>query len=143
MAYTILGPLQTGGVKLPFYAFKVPAGFPSPAADHIEKHISLDELFELRAPHIYLVKIDGDSMQGAGIYSGDLVIVDRSSYAEHGDIVIAALNEEPICKRLYMKDDLVILQSENTGYPARHVMEGDELSIWGVVRYSIRDHEKA
>ncbi|MGP5427464.1 SOS response-associated peptidase family protein [Pseudomonas helleri] len=60
MAYTILGPLQTGGVKLPFYAFKVPAGFPSPAADHIEKHISLDELFELRAPHIYLVKIDGD-----------------------------------------------------------------------------------
>jgi DNA polymerase V len=44
----------------------VPAGFPSPAADHIEKHLSLDELFEIRAPHVYLVKIEGDSMEGAG-----------------------------------------------------------------------------
>lgn len=142
MAYSILGKLQVGGTQLPLYSFQVPAGFPSPAADHIEKHLSLDELFDIRAPHVYLVKIEGDSMQGAGIYNGDLVIVDRSAYAEHGDIVIAALNDEPVCKRLYMRDDHVILQSENTRYPARHIMEGDELAIWGVVRYSIRDHEK-
>lgn len=100
MAYSILGQLQAGGGSLPLYSFQVPAGFPSPAADHIEKHLSLDELFEIRAPHVYLVKIEGDSMQGAGIYSGDLVIVDRSRYAEHGDIVIAALNDEPVCSRL-------------------------------------------
>ncbi len=75
----------------------------NPAADHIEKHISLDELFDIRAPHVYLVKIEGDSMQGAGIYCGDLVIVDRSLYAEHGDIVIAALNSEPVCKRLHIR----------------------------------------
>lgn len=142
MAYSILGKLQVGGTQLPLYSFQVPAGFPSPAADHIEKHLSLDELFDIRAPHVYLVKIEGDSMQGAGIYNGDLVIGDRSAYAEHGDIVIAALNDEPVCKRLYMRDDHVILQSENTRYPARHIMEGDELAIWGVVRYSIRDHEK-
>lgn len=63
---------------MPLYSFHVPAGFPSPAADHIEKHISLDELFDIRAPHVYLLKIEDDSMQGAGIYCGDLVIVDRS-----------------------------------------------------------------
>lgn len=143
MSVTIIGSLIQGGESLPVYSFKVPAGFPSPAADHIEKHISLDELFDIRAPHVYLVKIDGDSMQGAGIYDGDLVIVDRSAYAEHGDIVIAALNSEPVCKRLWMCGGSVILQSENPRFPARHVMEGDELSIWGVVRYSIRDHEKA
>lgn len=143
MSITFLGPLSSGGEKLPFYSFHVPAGFPSPAADHIEKHISLDELFNIRAPHVYLVKIEGDSMQGAGIYGGDLVIVDRSVYAEHGDIVIAALNSEPICKRLHMRQHEVILMSENPKYPARHVMEGDELLIWGVVKYSVRSHEKA
>jgi DNA polymerase V len=143
MSVTILGPLSAGGEKLPLYSFHVPAGFPSPAADHIEKHISLDELFDIRAPHVYLVKIEGDSMQGAGIYCGDLVIVDRSLDAVHGDIVIAALNTEPVCKRLCMQGKDVILKSENAKYPSRHVMEGDELVIWGVVKYSVRDHDKA
>lgn len=143
MSITILGPLANGGEKLPMYSFHVPAGFPSPAADHIEQHISLDELFDIRAPHVYLVKIEGDSMRGAGIYSGDLVIVDRSLYAEHGDIVIAALNTEPLCKRLHMRENKVILLSENPKYPPRHVLEGDELLIWGVVKYSVRDHDKA
>jgi DNA polymerase V len=143
MSVTILGPLSSGGHKLPLYSFLVPAGFPSPAADHIEKHISLDELFDIRAPHVYLVKIEGDSMQGAGIYCGDLVIVDRSLDAVHGDIVIAALNTEPVCKRLHKQGDDVILKSENPKYPSRHVMEGDELTIWGVVKYSVRDHDKA
>jgi DNA polymerase V len=142
MSVTILGPLSAGGERLPLYSFHVPAGFPSPAADHIEKHISLDELFDIRAPHVYLVKIEGDSMQGAGIYCGDLVIVDRSLYAEHGDIVIAAINSEPVCKRLHMRENEVILMSENPRYPARHVLEGDELVIWGVVKYSVRDHDK-
>ncbi|NVH63853.1 translesion error-prone DNA polymerase V autoproteolytic subunit [Pseudomonas simiae] len=141
MSITILGPLATGGKKLPLYSSKVPAGFPSPAADHIEKHISLDELFDIRAPHVYLVRIDGDSMQGAGIYSGDLVVVDRSVDPVSGDIVIAALNSEPFCKRLHLRDNAVILLSENPKYPARHVMEGDELVIWGVVKYSVRDHD--
>ncbi|SEI44957.1 MULTISPECIES: LexA family transcriptional regulator [unclassified Pseudomonas] len=142
MSITFLGPLSAGGEKLPLYSFHVPAGFPSPAADHIEKHISLDELFDIRAPHVYLVKIDGDSMQGAGIYHGDIVIVDRSLDAEHGDIVIAALNTEPLCKRLHRRENELILMSENPKYPPRHVMEGDELVIWGVVKYSVRDHDK-
>jgi DNA polymerase V len=143
MSINILGPITAGGEKLPLYSFQVPAGFPSPAADHIEKHISLDELFDIRAPHVYLVKIEGDSMQGAGIYSGDLVIVDRSLYAEHGDIVIAALNSEPVCKRLHMRENTCMLTSENSKYPPRHVMECDELVIWGVVKYSVRDHAKS
>lgn len=142
MSVTILGPLSSTGESLPLYGFKVPAGFPSPAADHIEKHISLDELFDIRAPHVYLAKIDGDSMQGAGIYSGDLVIVDRSVDAVHGDIVIAAINSEPVCKRLHRRLNAVILMSENPKFPPRYVMEGDELVIWGVVRYSVRDHDQ-
>ncbi|MDM9594989.1 S24 family peptidase [Pseudomonas guariconensis] len=140
MTITFLGKPTGGAAKLPCYSFRVPAGFPSPATDHLEGDISLDDLFELRAPHVYLVKIEGDSMQGSGIFSGDLVIVDRSREAELGDVVIAALNNEPVCKRLHKRDGVVILKSENPSYPARYVLEGDELLIWGVVRFSVRDH---
>lgn len=143
MSYSIIGPLQEQGIALPLFSHLVPAGFPSPAADHLEKHISLDELFEIRAPHVYLVKIEGESMIGAGIYSGDLVIVDRSREAQHGDIVIAALNTEPLCKRLHKSAGQLILMSEHKSYPPRHILEGDELAIWGVVRYSVRDHAYA
>jgi DNA polymerase V len=140
MAITYLGTPTGGTTKLPLYSFHVPAGFPSPAADHLEGHISLDELFAIRAPHVYLVKVEGDSMQGAGIYSGDLVIVDRGREAEHDDIVIAAVNSEPVCKRLYRRDGVVVLKSENPAYADRYILEGDDLVIWGVVRYSVRDH---
>lgn len=95
MPTTVLARIDTSQIRLPLYSHQVPAGFPSPAADHLEKHISLDELFDIRAPHVYLVKIEGESMMGAGIYDGDLVIVDRSREPQHGDIVIAGLNGEP------------------------------------------------
>ncbi|KPA87834.1 SOS response transcriptional repressor, RecA-mediated autopeptidase [Pseudomonas asplenii] len=140
MSFTILGPLAGGGVALPLCAFKVPAGFPSPAADHIEQQISLDELLNIRAPHVYLVSIQGDSMQGAGIFDGDLVVVDRSLEPQHGHIVVALLNNDPVCKRLRKQGPEVILMSENPRYPSRYVMEGDELSIWGVVTFSVRSH---
>ena len=143
MSVIILGPLSGAGEQLALYSFRIPAGFPSPAADHIEKHISLDEVFDIRAPHVYLAKIEGESMQDAGIFCGDLVIVDRSLNAEHGDIVIAGLNSEPVCKRLHMRDNTIILLSANSKYPPRYVMEGDELVISGVVTYSVRDHGKS
>lgn len=143
MSLTVLGPLKAGGERLPYFSSHAAAGFPSPAADHIEKHLSLDELFDIRAPHVYLVRIEGDSMQGAGIFCGDLVIVDRSLYAEHGDIVVASLNTEAVCKRLHMRGADVMLKSENPSYPPRRVLENDDLMIWGVVKHSIRAHGKA
>ena len=140
MSFTSLGPISEGGIPLPLCTFKVPAGFPSPAADHIEKEISMDQLLNIRAPHVYLVTIDGDSMQGAGIFPGDLAVVDRGVEPVHGHVVVALLNNEPICKRLCLRGKRVILGSENPRYPDRYVMEGDDLSIWGVITYSVRNH---
>lgn len=140
---TFLGPLASSDFELPLYSYRVPAGFPNPAADHLEQKISLDELLGLRAPHIYLVRIEGDSMTGVGIFPGDLAIVDRSLEAEPGHIVIAAVDSEPVCKRLAKEYGQVILKSENPRYPSRYLMEGEELQIWGVVTFSVRSHEKA
>jgi len=140
MSYSILGRIAEVGRKLPLCLFQVPAGFPSPAADHIEAHISLDEVLNIRAPHVYLVKITGESMQGAGIFDGDLAVVDRSLEPAHGHIVVALLNNDPLCKRLCISGKDVILLSENPKYPPRYVLEGDELAIWGVIIGSVRSH---
>lgn len=90
--------------------------------------------------HVYLVSLTGESMQGVGIYEGDLAIVDRSIESALGHIVIALLNNEPVCKRLCIRGREVILMSENPKYPPRYVLEGDELAIWGVITSSVRSH---
>nr|AAG39341.1 RulA [Pseudomonas amygdali pv. lachrymans] len=141
MNVKILGRLSESGKVIPFYSFKIPAGFPNPAADHIEQDFSFDRLMDLRAPHIYAAKIDGDSMEGAKIFHDSLVVVDRSRTPSSGSIVIAALNNEPLCKILILQGDHVVLKSANPAYPARHILEGDELSIWGVVRHGVTSFE--
>ncbi|MEE3597517.1 translesion error-prone DNA polymerase V autoproteolytic subunit [Pseudomonas aeruginosa] len=141
MPVTILGPVAGSGASLRLYSSKVSAGFPSPAQDHLEREISLDEILQIRAPHTYLVRAGGDSMIRAGIHDGDLMVVDRSREAEPGDIVIAAVNGEPTVKHLAKDGSQVVLRAENPRYAPRYILEGDELLVWGVVRYSVRCHE--
>lgn len=115
MPVTILGPAAGSGASLRLYSSKVSAGFPSPAQDHLEREISLDEILQIRAPHTYLVRAGGDSMIRAGIHDGDLMVVDRSREAEPGDIVIAAVNGEPTVKRLAKDGSQVVLRAEILG----------------------------
>lgn len=139
----ILGPLADSGMAFPFLSQRIPAGFPSPAADHIEEKISLDKLLNLRAPHVYLALIEGSSMEGAGIYDGDLAIVDKSLEPESGHIIVACLNNDYLCKRLSVRGGSTVLLSENVGYHPRFVLEGDDFIVEGVVTYSVRAHGKA
>lgn len=137
---TILGPVGSSDIELPFFSSRVPAGFPSPAQDHLEQKLSLDELLEIDAPHTFLVRADGESMVGAGIFDGDVLVVSRALQASSGDIVIAAINGDTFVKRLSMDGKLIVLRSENPKFAPRFIMEGDELLIWGVVTASIRRH---
>jgi DNA polymerase V len=110
------------------------------APDHLE--ISLDQLLKLRAPGTYLVKCGGDSMLGAGIFSGDMLIVDKGREALPGSIVIGVINREPTVKYLsYTSCGQPILRSGNKAYPDRYILENDEFEVWGVVTHSIRDHD--
>ena len=136
----ILGALHASRTRLPFFDAHIPAGFPSPALDHMEHRLSLDELLDVDAPHTYLVRVTGDSMTGVGIFDEDILIVSRAITKKIGRIVVADLNGETFVKRLTQQDDQYVLRSENPKYPPRYIMEGDELVAWGVVKANVHMH---
>ena len=104
--------------------------------------ISLDELMNIRAPHTYLARADGESMIQVGIFDRDILIIDRGREAEKGEVIIAALNNEPLVKIFDRAGSQVILRSANPKFPPRYLLESEELYVWGVVSYSIRIHGK-
>jgi len=120
-------------VLAPLYGHKVPAGFPSPADDYIEGRLSLDQHLIQHKDATFFVRAKGDSMVGAGIFDGDLLVVDRSLNPTSGDIVIAVLDAELTVKRLIRRDGMVILQPENPAFKAIVLKDGQELQVWGVV----------
>jgi DNA polymerase V len=115
----------------------VSAGFPSPVEDFLEGKLELNRYLIQHPASTFFVRANGNSMHGAGIYSGDLLIVDRSLEATSGQIVIAVLNGELTVKRLWLENDRLFLKAENNSYPPIEVTEPQELCIWGVVTSAI------
>jgi DNA polymerase V len=126
----------------PLFLTWVAAGFPSPADDHLDRDLDLHELLIQHPAATYYVRLSGDSMLGAGLYDGDILIVDRSLEPKHTDIVIAVLNGELTVKRLFRRGDLVQLRPVNHRYPIITVTPDQELLIWGVVTGSIRQFHR-
>lgn len=117
---------------LPLYASRVPAGFPSPADDYVDQRLDLNDLIE-RPAATFFVTVTGDSMIGAGIHHGDLLVVDRSLEPSDGKVVIAAVNGELTVKRLALQNGQAWLMPENPAYSPLPITEGLECVIWGVV----------
>jgi DNA polymerase V len=124
-------------VMLDVCSWKVPAGFPSPAADHSQERIDLNKQLIRNKEATYIFRVKGDSMVGAGIYEGDALLVDRSMDPKHNNIVIAQLNNEFTVKRLYRRGGVVKLIAENPIYPPRLIKEEDDFIVWGVVTNNI------
>ncbi|MCQ4275162.1 LexA family protein [Stutzerimonas degradans] len=123
MRATILGQLGPTSTFLQYIDTRVPAGFPSPAADYEEVTLSIDELIDLRTPHVYLVRVEGPSMIGAGIYDGDVLVVNKALEARSGHIVVAYVDGGMTVKRLQITPAGVWLQPENPDYRAIPVTE--------------------
>ena len=135
MRATILGQLGPSSKFLQYVDSRVPAGFPSPAADYEEVTLSIDELVDLRTPHVYLVRVEGPSMVGAGIYDGDVLVVNRALEARSGQIVVAYVDGGMTVKRLQVSPDGVWLQPENPDYRPFRVTES--LHVWGVATHNL------
>lgn len=111
----------------------VAAGFPSPAEQYVEAPLDLNRLLVNRPAATFFLRANGQSMQGAGIQSGDLLVVDRSLEAADGHVVIACVDNEFTVKYLRNKRGRVALLPANPDYPAIECSEGMEMQIFGVV----------
>lgn len=135
--------LQTGKkVKCPLFLSGVSAGFPSPADDYIDRILDLNELLITNPPATFFVKVTGDSMIGAGINDGDILVVDRSRDAGHNKIIIAAINSELTVKRLHKANGICRLMADNPAYAPLELNEDNPCEIWGVVTSVIHQFEK-
>ncbi|MCY9861108.1 translesion error-prone DNA polymerase V autoproteolytic subunit [Vibrio coralliirubri] len=114
------------------------SGFESPAAEYMQRSCNLEELLVEHPSSTFLGLANGDSMQGVGIFDGDILIVDRGQEERSGDVVVAAYNGEFVCKVLDKDNGLLI--SANETYPSIKVSEMDSLIVEGVVTRSIRCH---
>jgi DNA polymerase V len=124
----------------PVYSAKVSAGqsrFPSPAQDYEQKFLDLNDRYISNPPATFFFEVKGNSMEGAGIFEGDTVIVDRAIKPKSSSIVIAAVDGEWMVKRLYKCGDVVKLLSEHPEHSPITFSEGQELVIFGVVTYVI------
>jgi len=125
-------------LNIPIFSSKVAAGFPSPAEDHIEDTLDLNDYMVRRPDTTFMLRVEGESMKDVGILPNDILVVDRSLKASHNKIVIAALDGELTVKRLFHRGGLIKLMPENSAYPGIEVEKESDLVIWGVVIGSFR-----
>ena len=124
-------------------AGSVVAGFPSPAEQYLEPPLDLNELLVKRPAATYFVRVEGDSMIGAGIHDGDLLVVDRSLRPASGDVIIASVDGDFTVKTYRRDKDGVRLEPANPAYPIIYIKKGQELDYFGKVTACIHQFTKA
>lgn len=119
--------------KVPLFNHTIQAGFPSPADDYVAESLDLNEHLMPRKEACYLLRVSGESMIGANIYDGDLLVVDRSLTPANGKVVIAILDGQFTVKTLEKKRGKIRLLPANPAFEPIELKDEQELQIWGVV----------
>lgn len=130
-------------LNLVAFISRVPAGFPSPAADY-EEHLNLgtEMIIPGHESATFVLQVRGWSMHGAGIFDGDRVVVDRALNPVKGDVVVAIVNNDLTIKTLGEQDGKPVLIPENSHFPKITFDEGDELVVWGVVTHCLKSFKR-
>ena len=125
--------------RVPLYCDLIKAGFPSPADDYSDSSLDFNEYLIKNKAATFVVRVQGDSMIGAGIDSGDLLVVDRSIKPINNSVIVAVVSGEFTVKRLVKEKGLYYLYPENSNYSAVEITEEMDFQVWGVVSHAIRD----
>jgi len=123
--------------EIPIFSNPVIAGFPSPAEDHIEERLDLNQYLIPHPAATFFVKVAGESMIDAGIFPGDILIVDRSISPSDKKIIIAVVNGDFTVKRIRIRNDKIFLEPHNSSYSPIEIDKKCDFSVWGVVTYII------
>jgi DNA polymerase V len=116
------------------------AGFESPAAEYKQVGLNLSELLIQHPEATYACYAEGDSMIGDGIFSGDLLIVSREVKVNNGDIIVANLNGDFVCKKIDTRRQRLISSSKE--FSTYQLREGEDFQVEGVVISSVRLHRE-
>lgn len=123
--------------KLPLFFTPVPAGFPSPADDYVERNLDLNELMISHPAATFFVRVSGNSMIDANIFTDDVLVVDRSVEPHSGQIILALVNREFTVKRFVKTGEIITLHPENPKYKEIIIKPDTDFEVWGVVTYII------
>jgi DNA polymerase V len=134
------GDFKQLGIQL--FSDAVPAGFPSPATDYCERKLDLNELCIQHPAATYFVRAQGDSMVDVGIFPGDVLVVDRSINATHGDIVIVSVNGELTAKMLETRPKMRLVPMNNK-YDPIDVPDDANLEVFGVATTVVHSLRKS
>jgi DNA polymerase V len=137
---TLVGKYKEKGVKLKLdqYLSRPAAGFPAPGDDMVERPLDLNDLLIDHPESTFFVRVSGDSMEGAKIFDGDVLVVDRAPTPKHGAVVVAAVYGEMVVKLLEKRQSGYFLVSKQDGYEPIPLNDNDDCHIWGVVIGSVR-----
>jgi DNA polymerase V len=135
---------QGGAEKKPKHELKLSqkaeTGFVSPAADHLQKPLDLEELIVHRPAATFYVRAEGHSMRESGIHDGDIMVVDRSLHPSDGDIVIASVEDEPIIRRLVKRGSRLFLLSDQIKFEPILIHPDTNWMVWGVITHVIHKY---
>lgn len=121
----------------------IQAGFPSPAQDYISESIDPNRTLIKHPASTFYAKVVGDSMSGEGITEGDILIIDRSIEAEHGDLAVCCIDGEFTLKRLCLnRGNKIYLMPSNRKYNPIEVTKDNDFMVWGVVIYTIKSNRR-
>lgn len=123
---------------VPFVLCSIPAGFPSPAEDYLDRPLDFNELLITHAAATFAVRITGNSMIDAGIHPGDIAVVNRALTPVDGNVILAIVNGDFTVKRFRRKGDAAWLEAANETYPELRLGDGVEFECFGVIKNSIR-----
>jgi DNA polymerase V len=135
---TIRPAACTDSAQFDFYSSRPAAGFPAPGDDMVEAPLDLNDLLIEHPNATFFVRVSGDSMEGARIFDGDILVVDRAVEPSDGAIVVAAVYGELVVKRLRQRSQQIELHSEQVGYEPIVVDAAEGVHIWGVVTGTAR-----
>ncbi len=136
-SFEFLAPGPGRELLLNLYAQPISAGFPSPAEDFLEQSLDLNDYLVRNKAATFLVRVNGNSMVNAGIFDGDILVVDRSVEATDGRVVLGVLDGEFTVKRISLSQGKLLLLAENPEFDPIEVTGERDFKIWGVVTFSI------
>ena len=131
-------PNTDGNLEMPYISSGIKAGFPSPAADFDGSSISIDQIVVKNQTATFYAKANGNSMIGAGIDDGDILVIDKSIEPQDGKIAVCFIDGEFTVKRIKVQENSLLLLPENPLFEPLEVTQENDFIIWGIVTYVVK-----